>query len=62
MNKYVILFFFLTGFIFAQPSQSTEEQILEAIDQKQKLINSSRVKNIDFKNIGPSWAKIILLI
>ena len=54
MNKYVILFFFLTGFIFAQPSQSNEEQILEAIDQKQKLTNSSRVKNIDFKNIGPS--------
>ena len=54
MNKSVILFFFLTGLIFAQPSQSTEEQILEAINQKQKLINSSRVKNIDFKNIGPS--------
>ena len=54
MNKYFILSFLLTGFLFAQPSPTSGEQILEAIYQKQKLTNSSRVKNINFKNIGPS--------
>ena len=47
MNKYVILFFFLTGFAFAQPIQSTEEQILEAIDQRTRDGGAEIVKYLE---------------
>ena len=54
MNKLLLLFFLISGLTFAQPIQTSEEKILEAINQKQILTNSSRVKNINFRNIGPS--------
>ena len=54
MNKLLLLFFLISGLNFAQPIQTSEEKILEAINQKQILTNSSRVKNINFRNIGPS--------
>ena len=54
MNKLLLLFFLISGLTFAQPIQTSEKKILEAINQKQILTNSSRVKNINFRNIGPS--------
>ena len=40
--------------MFSQPSPTDAESIIKAYKDKEFLVQSSRVKNIEFKNIGPT--------
>ena len=40
--------------MFSQPSSTDAESIIKAYKDKEFLEQSSRVKNIEFKNIGPT--------
>ncbi|NNJ88743.1 MAG: glycosyl hydrolase [Eudoraea sp.] len=49
------LFFFLSVLILkAQPTATSATKVMEGIEMKEKLNNVSLVKNIPFKNIGPT--------
>jgi photosystem II stability/assembly factor-like uncharacterized protein len=56
MKNYKIIFFLLLAstMSFAQPQPSDSFKIIDAYQQKEELTNSSRVKNIHFRNIGPT--------
>ena len=55
MKFKISLFFFLSVFILkAQPAPSSATKVMEGIEMKEKMNNSSLVKNIPFKNIGPT--------
>ena len=40
--------------VFSQPNQTDAESIINAYETKDALVQSSRVKNIEFRNIGPT--------
>ena len=40
--------------MFSQPNTTDAESIIKAYKDKEVLVQSSRVKNIEFKNIGPT--------
>ena len=40
--------------LFSQPNSTDARSIIEAYENKEILVQSSRVKNIEFKNIGPT--------
>ena len=40
--------------LFSQPNPTDAESIIKAYKDKEVLVQSSRVKNIEFKNIGPT--------
>ena len=40
--------------VFSQPNPTDAGSIIEAYENKEILVKSSRVKNIEFKNIGPT--------
>ena len=40
--------------VFSQPNQTDAESIINAYETKDVLVQSSRVKNIEFRNIGPT--------
>ncbi len=55
MKFKISLFFFLSVLILkAQPAPSSATKVMEGIEMKEKMNNSSLVKNIPFKNIGPT--------
>ena len=56
MKNYKIIFLLLLAstMSFAQPQPSDSFKIIDAYQQKEELTNSSRVKNIHFRNIGPT--------
>ena len=56
MKNYKIIFILLlaSNMSFAQPQPSDSFKIIDAYQQKEELTNSSRVKNIHFRNIGPT--------
>lgn len=56
MNNYKIIFLLLLAstMSFAQPQASDSFKLIDAYQQKEELTKSSRVKNIHFRNIGPT--------
>jgi photosystem II stability/assembly factor-like uncharacterized protein len=56
MKNYKIIFLLLvaTNISYAQPQPSNSSQIIDAYQKKAELTKSSRVKNIHFRNIGPT--------
>ena len=56
MKNYKIIFFLLLAcsVSYSQPQPSDASQLISAYQKKAQLIKSSRVKNIHFKNIGPT--------
>ena len=48
---YCLLF---TSIVIGQPKPTEDSKIVEAYQIKNKLIENSRVKNVNFKNIGPT--------
>ena len=40
--------------VFSQPNTTDAESIINAYENKELLVQSSRVKNIEFRNIGPT--------
>ena len=48
---YCLLF---TSIVIGQPKPTEDSKIVEAYQIKNKLIGNSRVKNVNFKNIGPT--------
>ena len=56
MKNYKIIFLLLLAstMSFAQPQPSDSSKLIDAYQQKEELTNSSRVKNIHFRNIGPT--------
>ena len=56
MKNYKIIFLLLLAstMSFAQPQPSDSSKIIDAYQQKEELTKSSRVKNIHFRNIGPT--------
>ena len=48
---YCLLF---TSIVIGQPNPTEDSKIVEAYQIKNKLIENSRVKNVNFKNIGPT--------
>ena len=40
--------------VFSQPNSTDAESIINAYENKEVLVQSSRVKNIEFRNIGPT--------
>jgi photosystem II stability/assembly factor-like uncharacterized protein len=40
--------------LFSQPNATDAESIIKAYENKEVLVQSSRVKNIEFRNIGPT--------
>ncbi len=40
--------------MFSQPNSTDAESIIKAYENKEILVQSSRVKNIEFRNIGPT--------
>jgi photosystem II stability/assembly factor-like uncharacterized protein len=56
MNNYKIIFLLLLAstISFAQPQASDSSKLIDAYQQKEELTKSSRVKNIHFRNIGPT--------
>ena len=45
---------FISISVYAQQPSSQPEAVIKALNQKEKLINNSLVKNIAFENIGPT--------
>ena len=56
MKNYKIIFLLLivTTIGYAQPQPSNSSQLIEAYQKKAELTKSSRIKNIHFRNIGPT--------
>ena len=56
MKNYTIIFLLLLASTvsFAQPQASDSSKLIDAYQQKEELTKSSRVKNIHFRNIGPT--------
>ena len=56
MKKFltISLVFISSVMVFAQPIPTDAERIIKAYNNKEVLTNSSRVKNIEFRNIGPT--------
>ena len=56
MKNYKIFFFLLLALSvsYSQPQTSDASQLIDAYQIKAELIESSRVKNIHFRNIGPT--------
>ncbi len=55
MKFKISLLFFLSVFILkAQPTASSATKVMEGIEMKENMSSSSLVKNIPFKNIGPT--------
>ena len=56
MKKFLsISFSLISSFVlFSQPNPTDPESIIKAYKDKEVLVQSSRVKNIEFKNIGPT--------
>ena len=56
MKNYKIIFLLLLAstISFAQPQASDSSKLIDAYQQKEELTKSSRVKNIHFRNIGPT--------
>ena len=56
MKNYKIIFLLLLAstLSFAQPQASDSSKLIDAYQQKEELTKSSRVKNIHFRNIGPT--------
>ena len=56
MKNYKIFFFLLLALSvsYSQPQTSDASQLIDAYQKKAELIQSSRVKNIHFRNIGPT--------
>ena len=56
MKNYKIIFLLLLSstMSFAQPQPSDSSKLIDAYQQKEELTKSSRVKNIHFRNIGPT--------
>ena len=56
MKNYKIIFLLLLAstMSFAQPQSSDSAKLVDAYQQKEELTKSSRVKNIHFRNIGPT--------
>jgi photosystem II stability/assembly factor-like uncharacterized protein len=49
-----ICLLFITGALMAQPSATTSSDVRQALQAKEQLTKSSLVKNLPFRNIGPS--------
>ena len=56
MKKFLSISLSLTSSVvmFSQPNPTDAESIIKAYKDKEILVQSSRVKNIEFKNIGPT--------
>ena len=56
MKKFlsIVLYTISYTLVFSQPSPSDAQSIINAYKNKETLTNSSRVKNIEFRNIGPT--------
>ena len=56
MKNYKIIFLLLivTTISYAQPQPSNSSQLIDAYQKKAELTKSSRIKNIHFRNIGPT--------
>ncbi len=56
MKNYKTTFLLLlaSALSFAQPQSSDSSKLIDAYQQKEELTKSSRVKNIHFRNIGPT--------
>ncbi len=51
----LVLFFFIASLsLFSQQPATTSEAVIKGLSQKQQMEASSLVKNVPFKNIGPS--------
>ncbi len=54
-SKFLSLTFFISSFFaFSQQPATSAEMIKQALIQKQKMTETSLVKNVPFKNIGPT--------
>ena len=54
-SKFLVLTFFISSFFsFAQQPATAAETIKQALQQKQKMTETSLVKNVPFENIGPT--------
>ena len=56
MKNFKIVFLLMTAtcISYAQPQASDSSQLIDAYQKKEELTKSSRVKNIHFRNIGPT--------
>lgn len=55
MKKNIFLFLFvISALTYAQPPASTIAEVQQGIEQKARLAENSLVKNLPFKNIGPT--------
>ena len=55
MRNFTFLYCLLfTSILIGQPKPTDDSKIVEAYQIKNKLIENSRVKNVNFKNIGPT--------
>ena len=55
MRKYIFLLSLLFASIgFSQPASTSAQELEEAVRQRENLEKNSLVKNLDFKNIGPT--------
>ena len=56
MKKFlsIVLYTISYTLVFSQPSPSDAKSIINAYKSKETLTHSSRVKNIEFRNIGPT--------
>ena len=56
MKKFlsIVLYTLSYTLVFSQPSPSDAQSIINAYKNKETLTHSSRVKNIEFRNIGPT--------
>ena len=56
MKKFlsIVLYTISYTLVFSQPSPSDAQSIINAYKNKETLTHSSRVKNIEFRNIGPT--------
>jgi photosystem II stability/assembly factor-like uncharacterized protein len=52
--KIILLLLLASTMSFAQPQSSDSSKLIDAYQQKEELTKSSRVKNIHFRNIGPT--------
>ena len=53
MNKLLLLFFLISGLTFAQPIQTSEEKILEAINQKQIQLLQVQIEELKASSSNP---------
>uniref|UniRef100_UPI00260917A0 VPS10 domain-containing protein n=1 Tax=Winogradskyella sp. TaxID=1883156 RepID=UPI00260917A0 len=54
MKKLCLFFILFSIFSFAQQPATSAETVKQALEQKRKMTESSLVKNVPFKNIGPT--------